>query len=265
MSQQIKLRSYIVAPPGKVLVSCDLSQAETWIVAFASNDIEMQDALLNSDIHRKTAAAIYDKPFDEVVSDERYTGKRINHASAYRMSPERFTQVYNKDAASNGVKAISVKQAREYMKRWHGLYFNIKSWWSTLEAELNSSRELSNYYGRRRYFFGHWGDELFKEATAFKPQSTVADHFNGLVHPELGISGGLLGIYRKFRAYKDVRIVQQGHDSLVFEAPHSSALELAHEAMNLLRRPLVVENREFTIPVDGEIGTDWGNLEKIRA
>lgn len=259
-----KLRSYIVAPPGKVLVSCDLSQAETWIVAYASNDIEMQDALLNSDIHRKTAAAIYDKPFDDVVSDERYTGKRINHASAYRMSPERFTQVYNKDAASNGVAAISVKQAREYMKRWHGLYFNIKSWWSTLEAELNSSRELSNYYGRKRYFFGHWGDELFKEATAFKPQSTVADHFNGLVHPELGIAGGLLGIYKRFEGYRDVTLVQQGHDSVVFECPRQAARDLALEAMAQLRRPLIINNHEFTIPVDGEIGENWGEMEKVK-
>jgi DNA polymerase-1 len=257
------LRSYIIAPKGKVLVSCDLSQAETWIVAFASNDLEMQDALLNSDIHRKTAAAIYEKPFADVTKDERYTGKRINHASAYRMSPERFTQVYNKDASSNRVNPISVAQAREFMKRWHGLYFSIKSWWSSLEAELNRSRELSNYYGRRRYFFNHWGDELFKEATAFKPQSTVADHFNGLVHPELGISGGLVGIWKLFRGYNDVKLVQQGHDSVVFECPVASARGLAQEAMLQLKRPLLIDGREFTIPVDAEMGERWGELEKI--
>jgi DNA polymerase-1 len=259
-----KLRSMLVAPKGMTLVSCDLSQAETWIVAFASGDLEMQDALLNSDIHTKTAAAIYDRAFTDVASDERYTGKRINHASAYRMSPERFAQVYNKSAADNGVRPISVAQAREFNKRWHYLYFGIKPWWTSLEMELRQSRELKNYYGRPRYFFGHWGDELFKEATAFKPQSTVADHFNGLVHRELGIVGGLLGIRNKFRGYADVKIIQQGHDSLVFECPQLVAKDLAQEAMALLRRPLVINDREFTIPVDGEMGERWGEMEKIK-
>lgn len=257
-----KIRSMICAPKGKVFVSCDLSQAETWVVAYLSNSVEMKDALLNSDIHKRTAAAIYNREFNLVTVDERYTGKRINHASSYRMSPERFTQVYNKDSPI----PISIKQSREYSLIWHNLYPEIKDfWWRDIESQLNKSRSLTTPYGRKRIFFQQWGQDLFKEATAFVPQSTVADHFNGMLHPKLGILGGLLEIKRQIvdKYPGEIKIVNQSHDSAMLEVPLRMATEIGLQCMSQLRRPIPINGEECTIPVDCEIGERWGELEKL--
>jgi hypothetical protein len=44
--------------------------------------------------------------------------------------------------------------------------------------QLSKDRSLINPFGRRRIFMDRWGDELFKEAYSFIPQSTVADKLN---------------------------------------------------------------------------------------
>lgn len=261
-----KIRSMLRARAGCVLIQCDLSQAETWIVAYLANCWEMKDALLNSDIHTKTASAIFHIPFDEVKKDgeERYTGKRINHASSYRMSPERFTQVYNKDAKT----PISNAQSKQYQKAWHGLYPEIKNrWWASIDEELNRSRTLITPYGFKRVFFAQWGNELKKEATAFVPQSTVAHHFNGLVQRELGISGGLLEVKRQIvdKSHGEISIVNQSHDSALLEVPTTVRDEVANQFVSLLRRPVLVNNEEVNIPVDCEIGERWGEFEKFKA
>lgn len=260
-----KIRSMLVAPPRKLLVACDLSQAETWVVAHLSKDPMMKQALLTSDIHTETASAIFNKLPSAITKEERYTAKRINHASSYRMSPERFTQVYNKDAVELGLPPLSIKTAREYAKVWHSLYLNIKSWWLDIELQLSKAMTLVTPYGRKRVFFQQWGDELFKEATAYIPQSTVADHFNGFVQKELGVEGGLKEFYKATQISKDrYKIIQQGHDSALIEVFKEDAFDMCQVLMSYLKRPLIINGELFTIPVDGEIGENWGNMEKIK-
>lgn len=279
---KISIRSMIVAPPGKVLVAADLSQAESWIVAYLAHEKNMQWSLNGSDIHTDTAAALF-HPENicvhnwrkvnenalcancglEIVKTARYIGKRYNHASAYRMKYPRAAQVINKDSDKPPFVTVTIAESKVYSERWHSRY-NIKMWWKQIEEQLSNTRTLTTPYGRTRTFFAAWGDELFREATAYVPQSTVADHFNGMVHPELGISGGLSSIRNKLVApYADRCIINQSHDSCIIECPQQDGKEVAQQMQNLLRRPLVIHGQEFTIPVDGEIGERWGEMEKI--
>jgi DNA polymerase I-like protein with 3'-5' exonuclease and polymerase domains len=264
MPTKLKLRSFVKAPPGKLLISCDLSQAETWVVAFLANDPNMKHSLTYSDIHRDTGVAIFKKPATEITSQERYTAKRVNHASSYRMNKYRLTEVYNKDAIDNNVPPITISQSGYFQEVWHTLYINIKSWWSNIEVQLGTNMTLVTPYGRRRQFFEFWGDELFKEATAYVPQATVADHFNGFVQPELGIEGGLKGFWKVHKDNREIKIIQQGHDSGVLEVPKEHASDICKEFMTILHRPLMINGETFTIPVDGEIGEDWGHMERMK-
>lgn len=281
---KLYVRSMVLAPKGKNLVAVDLSQAESWIVAFRANEKNMQYSLLHSDIHTDSAAALFDpdnycthkwsKNPDEsrnctccecvIVKTARYIGKRYNHASAYRMKYARAAQVINKDSDKPPYVTVTLSESKMFQERWHKRY-NLKSWWKEIEDNLSRTRTLTTTYGRSRTFFAQWGDELFKEATAYEPQSTVADHFNGMVHPELGVKGGLIEIRRQLvKPYNDRKIVQQGHDSCIVECPKSDAPELAQQMMALLRRPLVINGMEFTIPTDAEIGERWGELEGVK-
>jgi DNA polymerase I-like protein with 3'-5' exonuclease and polymerase domains len=259
-----KLRSMIVAPKGKLLVACDLSQAETWVVMWLANEPNGKNFLLNSDIHTETACSLFDKPFAEIIVEERYIGKQNNHANSYGMGPERQAQVINKRSDQPPYVTVTIAQCRVYQKGWHSLYPNVhNTYHAEVQQQLSKNMTLVTPYGRRRVFFQAWGKELFKAAYAHIPQSTVSDHFHGLVQPELGIEGGLLKVYKDI-CTPEIRLVNDSHDSCMLEVPKDSALEIGERVRNALRRPVVISGEEVTIPVDLEIGTRWGELEKIK-
>jgi len=282
---KISIRSMIQAPPNKVLIAFDLSQAESWIVAFRSNERNMKQALLYGDIHTETAGnalfhantgcphtwnikikgEIWACPLCEleVTKLMRYVGKRYNHASAYRMGAERAAQVINKDSDKPPYFTVTVKQSKVFSESWHS-YYNLKPWWYNIEEQLNRTRTITTVYGRTRMFFKQWGNELFKEATAYEPQSTVGDHFNGMVQPDLNIKGGLREVYLQLvKPYDDHRVINQSHDSAILEVPKSIASDLFDPIKKLMMRPLVINNEEFTIPVDVEWGERWSEMEKV--
>lgn len=237
----------------------DLSQAESWVVAFSAREENMKQALQFDDIHRLTASVLFEKNTSDITKEERYVGKRCNHALAYRMSAERLFQVFNKDAQASNV-TITLSQARKYRERWHNFY-RIKNWWASIEQTLNVDRSITTIYGRKRTFYNRWGDELFKEATAFIPQSTVADHALGAVQPELGIEGGLLGIH-KWCKLNNSKIVGTAHDSVLLEIPISTEQDTYDNVYPMFARPMIINGETFTIPVEAEIGDRYGELVK---
>lgn len=281
---KIHLRSMVHAPEGKTLIAFDLSQAESWIVAFRANEPRMKRALQFGDIHTETAGnALFhaDKscPHDwipvikgelwkcnicqnEVTKLMRYVGKRYNHASAYRMGAERAAQVINKDSDKPPFFTVTIKQSKKFSTAWH-TYYQLKGWWDNIEKQLNDTRTITTSYGRKRMFFAQWGQNLFKEATAYEPQSTVADHFNGRIHPKVGQPGGFKEIYRTLvRPYSDHKAINQSHDSAMLEVPNTVVSELVPQIKALMLRPIVIGEDEFTIPVDVEVGERWAEMER---
>lgn len=259
-----KLRSMVVAPPSKLLISCDLSQAETWVVAWLANEPNMKHFLLNSDIHVETAISFFNKLFAEIIVEERYIGKQNNHANSYGMGPDRQAQVINKRSDQPPYVTVSVAQCKIYQKKWHELYPNVRRWHDEIKYTLSSQgNTLITPYGRRRVFFAQWGSGLWKEAYAHIPQSTVSDHFHGCVQPELGIEGGLLGVYKNI-CNSEILLINDSHDSCMLEVPYDSALEIGERVRAQLKRPVVINGESVTIPVDLEIGERWGELEKVK-
>ena len=270
MKKKLKIRSMLRASPGKVLLAFDFSQAETWVVAHLANSKTMKEALHRAgtkfDIHYTTTRGIYDYA-DTLIptDDERYMGKKFNHSCSYRTSAQMVAHMINAESIYPPYMSISIASAKKLHAKWLNLYPEVPRWWMDVERKLEVSRTLKTVYGRERKFYYRWGQELLKEATAFEPQSTVGDHCLGHVHPELGIEGGVRGIYyqivKKFP--NDVNILNTSHDSVIIESPVSISGEVAEKSYKLLRRPLIVNGEQFTIPVDAEQGERWGELEKM--
>lgn len=279
----------IAAPSGYLLANFDLSQAESWIVAYLANEERMKDALANGDIHTETAgnALFFARENCEhlasprlwqrdgkswkcfvcnsvVTEAMRYTGKRLNHASSYGMKPLQFAAVVNKESDKPPYVTVTYSEAKRYSESWH-TYYKITRWWEGIKHQLGINRTLITPYGRRRTFFSNWGDELFKEAYAHIPQSTVADHFNGAVQPELGIEGGLIQVFKQLQKRdKLLQILNQSHDSCLVQFKKEDKDSVIERTVPMLKRPLIVNGEQFTIPVDCEIGERWGELEKVK-
>lgn len=259
------IRSFVKAPKGKLLIGVDLSQAESWVVAFRSGDANMKDALMFRDIHSVTGTALFDREITKNDIPERYMGKQFNHSSSYGAGAAQIASSINKKSDKPPFVTISIPQAKVYSEVWHKLYPGIKSWWSEIEAKLRRDHFLVNAYGRRRYFYGIIDQTLLKAAYAYDPQGTVADHFRGYIQKELGIEGGTLMVQKKVcdPSNGECMIINDAHDSILMEVPEANARDILIEVMNIIRRPMVINDEQFTIPVDGEIGERWGEMEKM--
>ena len=67
----VGVRSFIIAPTGKTLLSLDFSQIELRVGAFYCRDGKMLDTYRKGgDIHAQTMSVIYNIPFDEALDRE---------------------------------------------------------------------------------------------------------------------------------------------------------------------------------------------------
>lgn len=269
---KLPLRSMYVAPKGKMLCAFDLSAAEAWIVAYLSNDANMKRELDGGDLHSFSATGIFDiavdltipgkKKYAGLISEEqRYVGKKMNHAGNYRTGPFKIAEFINKE----GMISISVADAKRFHAKWLST-FNLQNWWSEIDYIASTTRTMQTVYGFRRKFWGIYGDDLKKEMTAFEPQSTVADHMHGAIQPEVGVRGGNLAIYEDIVLPSKGEIVMNNtaHDSVMLEVPTQLVNEIVPQVISLLRRPLIIKGEQFTIPVDAEVGERWKEMEKWR-
>lgn len=214
-----------------------------------------------NDYHSVSARALFSLPTDQApTKDQRYLGKKFNHSGNYGTSPMMISHMVNVESINPPYITLSVADAKKLHNRWKELFFEIPIWWESIQRELRQTRTLRTPYGRQRQFNGQWGDALFKEAYAYIPQSTVADHLLGATQPELGIPGGLREIHKAL-VPKGLRILNTAHDSVICEVPQGTEKEFHEQIYSFLYRPLIVNGEEIRIPVDSEIGTHWGELE----
>lgn len=267
---KLKFRSMFIAPKDKYLLQVDLSQAESWVVAYEAKDENMKHALKNGIIHETAVVIIFDIPIEQVdkKGTQRYLGKRINHGSAYGMKEQRQAEIINKDADQPPYLTVTVPQVKSYQDKWHSHFWRVREWHGEIREKLRLDRTLITTYGRKRVFYGQIpigeSGEFWKEAYAYKPQSTVADHFTGLVHSELQIPGGMKEIWKQV-CNDEIKMINMSHDSLILEVPKQNVREISEQCKSLLERPLIINGEQFTIPVDAEYGERNGEWEKVKA
>lgn len=265
------LRSMICAPKDHVLLQWDLSQAESWVVAFLADERNMKQSLMFSDIHADTAEVLFGDQFTAYVKGTneyktaRYVGKRYNHASAYRMGYIRAAEVINKDSDKEPFVTVTLKESKRYSEAWHN-HYQLQGWWNEIEERATQDRTLITPYRRIRVFFAGFGNELFKEMTANVPQSTVADHLNGREQKEHPVPGGLREVYKRFVNIPKpaFSIINQSHDSFMTITHKDNVDHVVQPVTDLLYRPIYLHGEKFTIPVDCEMGERWGELQKVK-
>lgn len=271
---RIPIRSMITATKGHYLLSVDFAQAESYVVAYLANEKKMKFELHYGELHSATARVIYNIPDKDYEGNwirkghilmpdvKRYIGKKSNHANSYRQGYLMYVTQVNKE----GNITISNTEGKRHHTIWHDTY-HVKSWWTDLEIQLASNHFLITPYGRKRYFHGVLGNELYKEATAFIPQSSVADHVFGKTQKELGIEGGLLSVYKHIivEHEHEIKCINTAHDSAIFEIKDGiDPNEMFGNISKYMKRPMVVNGEMFTIPLDGEVGTRFGELDKLK-
>lgn len=196
------MRKLFIPDTGMEVAEIDLAGADAQVVAWEANDERLKAAFrAGIKIHTVNAKDLFG-------SDAGPDGKREPY---YTMAKQgvHLTNYLGQPGTLAKTLSITTHQAEKFQKRWFDIHPGIKDWHRRVEAQIQTTRMVTNRFGFRRYYFGRM-DDILSEAVAWVPQSTVA----------LVINKALI-IIAKMKA--PVSILLQVHDSLVFEYPVAEA------------------------------------------
>ena len=190
-----------------LLVSADYSQIELRIMAAMSGDESMLAAFANgADIHRETAARVYDVMPALVTDDMRRKCKMVNFGIIYGISAFGLAQRLQ----------IARKEAAGLIETYFRLYPRIRAFMDTSIAKARETGYAVTMLGRRRTL----RDIASRNATA--RQSAERDAINT---PVQGTAADLIKIamVRVARALREAglkaQMILQIHDELLFDVP----------------------------------------------
>ncbi len=266
------IRRCLLPDDRHVIVNIDLSQAEARVVAVLAKDDKLKEAFNKIDVHRRMAACAlitgklnlsYEfDPIADVIgkdSPERLLGKMSKHATNYDMGWKRFMQEVITAAEESGIDIdISASKAKQILERIHAASPNTRDvFHRDIKQVIDTTRTLINPFGRLRRFFDRPSDQLYGEAYAFIPQSTVGDILK---------RAGL----RVSKAKYPIKLVVEAHDALTYFMPINEYKDITKEIRGLFEKPTnfdtctLQRNETLIIPCDMEVGTNYCDLEKVK-
>lgn len=237
-----QLRDFFIAKPGCILLDADYSQIELRILAHITGDEHMQTAFRSgADIHRSTAAKIYNIPEEDVTPRLRSSAKAIN-----------FGIMYGKGAYSLSQDiGVSVKEADTFLQNYLNTFPKVDEYMSGCIAEAKEKGYCSTLFGRRRYlpelqssnFQVRSSGERMARNTPI--QGTAADV----------IKLAMVRVWQRLRTEKmESHLILTVHDELIVEAPLAEAEKagkiLAEEMMGCV---------QYAVPLTAEVnqGKTW--------
>ena len=257
-------QQFVLADDGYVMYIPDLSQAENRTTANIAPEPLMLKAFDEGiDIHSLTGGMISGLDMDEVKRQDkegincplgtgeypwRFWGKKCNHSLNYDLGYKSFALRFE----------MPETQAKMLVDRFHRVYPGIHQYHAWVRAMLQQNRTLVNCFGRVRVFLDRWGDELFKEAYSWIPQSSIADKMN---------RQGINYVYYNNDLFPELELLNQIHDSLVFQIPVSIGWERHAEMLLLIKKsletPMVWHGKEFVIPLEFKFGHNMRDTKKV--
>ncbi|HRG18788.1 MAG TPA: DNA polymerase I [Flavobacterium lutivivi] len=235
-------KAFIARDENYTLLSADYSQIELRIIAALSGEENMIKAFQNNeDIHRSTAAKVFNVPLEEVTKEQRSNAKTVNFGIIYGVS------AFGLSNQTDLTRSESAALIDAYYKT----YPKLKSYMSN---QVDFAREygyVETISGRRRYL---------KDINSANAVVRGAAERNAVNAPIQGsaadiIKIAMINIHKKLVSENwKSKMLLQVHDELVFDV-HNSELEkikpmIKHEMENAFK---------MDVPLEVEMGTgrDW--------
>jgi len=229
-------------PSGRKLVIADYSQIELRILAEFSGDRSFINAFNSgADLHRVTAAEVFNVSVDQVSREQRDFAKRLNFGVVYGIGAQRFSIM----------TGLSVPEAENVLRKYFSTYRGLDTYLREAANRAVNERQARTASGRLVRFRYDENDR----------QQISMTQRNGKNTPIQGTSADILK--RALRLLKDelrdtsARIVNIIHDEIVVEADADQAREISEK----VERAMVAAGEEYlrTVPVrvETEIAEEW--------
>lgn len=225
------------------LLSADYSQIELRIIAALSKDEGMIEAFLSGqDIHRATAAKVYNISLEEVTSDMRRNAKMVNFGIIYGISAFGLSERLN----------IPRKEAASIIENYFTKYPGIKKY---MDDSIQIAREqgyVETVMGRRRYLRDINSSNF--TVRGFAERNAINAPIQGSAADMIKIA--MINIHNDLKAQQlKSRMLLQVHDELVFDVWNTEMDTVKAIIEN--RMKTAIPNLGVPIEVGMGIGRNW--------
>lgn len=243
----VPLRSAFKPQEGNVFVSADYSQIELRVLAYLSQDEALLSAFeKGNDIHRETAARLFDVTLDEVTHEQRQLGKRINFSILYGLTPY---------GLSKDLK-IPFGEAKIYIEKYFDQYPGVSAWMENVIHETKKNGYVTTHWGRRRYIPAIYeqNKNLYENARRVaintKAQGTAA---------ELMKQGMIALDHTLGTELPEAHILLQIHDELLISVPEKDAQRAEQITKKVLEHVV-----DWNVPLEVTVrsGATWYDVSK---
>ncbi len=240
-----RIREAFVAADGLSLIGLDYSQIELRILAHLTKDPTLIDTFeKDQDVHRRTAAQIFDKALDAVSDAERSAAKAINFGLMYGMGALKLSKEIG----------VSRKEAKEFIERYFKKYGAIKQWQQRILEDAKSDGFVTTLFGRRRPLPGF--ESTNRGLVAQAERLAINTPVQGSAADIVKIA--MIHVSRYLKAHApDTKMLLQVHDELIFETPQADALKQKEAIQSIMQAcvPLRVP-----LKVNGAAGARWSEI-----
>lgn len=237
-----EIRRAFIPRQGWRMISADYSQIELRLLAHLSGDPAFVSTFREGgDIHRETAALIFDVPHDAVTPEMRGRAKTINFATLYGQGAHALAQQLR----------IPHAEAKEFIEQYFARFTGVRTFLNNAVESARAQGYAETIFGRRRYIpelrDRNFNIRAFGERTARNTpiQGSAADL----------IKIAMIRIAARLTQERlEAAMLLQVHDELVFEAPPTEI-----DAVNTLVRQEMEGVAALHVPlvVDIGVGPNW--------
>lgn len=238
-----RIRHAFIAQEGRKVLAADYSQIELRIMAHLSQDKGLLTAFAEGkDIHKATAAEVFDVDFGEVTSEQRRRAKAVNFGLIYGMSAFGLARQLD----------IPRGEAQKYIDTYFKRYPGVLKYMEETRAIAADLGYVSTLYGRRLYL------PAIKDRNAMRRQAAERAAINAPMQGTAAdiIKKAMINIADWIADETDgeITLIMQVHDELVFEVDSDKAEALQEKVCQLMAE---AADLDVELLAEAGLGDNW--------